>query len=148
MSQEDFESAVDDALDSLPESVVQDFESAVDDALDSLPESVVQELEAANVVILVEQEPDPDSYGHMVRHGELLGLYVGTPLDKRSTFAGFSLPDQIFVYRGHPGHGAARDRAPVRPVGAAAARARLGLIRAARLRALSPRRSRVPPRAR
>jgi predicted Zn-dependent protease with MMP-like domain len=88
----------------------EDFESAVDDALDSLPESVVQELEAANVVILVEQEPDPDSYGHMVRHGELLGLYVGTPLDKRSTFAGFSLPDQIFVYRG-PLQRVCRDRA-------------------------------------
>lgn len=72
-----------------------DFEEAVNDALDSLPEEVAAEIARANVVILVEEEPDAREHGK-----ELLGLYVGVPLDKRSTFQGYMEPDRILIFRG------------------------------------------------
>ncbi|GAB4094896.1 metallopeptidase family protein [Brachybacterium horti] len=72
-----------------------DFEEAVDDALDSLPDEIARTIAESNVVILVEEEPEPRGDGT-----ELLGLYVGIPLDRRSVFDGFREPDRIFVYRG------------------------------------------------
>lgn len=73
----------------------EDFEEAVDDALDSLPDEIARQIAEANVAILVEEEPEPRGDGT-----ELLGLYVGIPLDRRSVFDGFRVPDRIFVYRG------------------------------------------------
>lgn len=72
-----------------------DFEEAVNDALDSLPDQVAAEIARANVVILVEEEPERREAGQ-----ELLGLYVGIPLDQRSVFQGFAEPDRIVIYRG------------------------------------------------
>ena len=72
-----------------------DFEEAVNDALDSLPDEVAAEIARANVVILVEEEPERREAGQ-----ELLGLYVGIPLDQRSVFQGFAEPDRIVIYRG------------------------------------------------
>lgn len=72
-----------------------EFEEAVDDALDSLPEEVARAIAEANVVILVEEEPEHRSGGE-----ELLGLYEGIPLDRRSVFDGFREPDRIWIYRG------------------------------------------------
>lgn len=72
-----------------------DFEEAVDDALDSLPEEIAEAIARSNVVILVEEEPDPQPDGT-----KLLGLYEGIPLDHRSVFDGYAQPDRIFVYRG------------------------------------------------
>lgn len=72
-----------------------DFEEAVDDALDSLPDEIAAEIARANVVILVEEEPERREAGQ-----ELLGLYVGIPLDQRSVFQGYAEPDRIFIYRG------------------------------------------------
>lgn len=74
----------------------EDFEEAVDDALDSLPEKIARAIAEANVVILVEEEPTPEQSGGT----ELLGLYEGIPLDKRSVFQGYALPDRIFIFRG------------------------------------------------
>ncbi|GAA1489198.1 metallopeptidase family protein [Brachybacterium sacelli] len=73
-----------------------DFEEAVDDALDSLPEEVAASIAQANVAILVEEEPDRAQSGGT----ELLGLYEGIPLDQRSVFDGYAQPDRIFVFRG------------------------------------------------
>ncbi|AXK45922.1 metallopeptidase family protein [Brachybacterium saurashtrense] len=74
----------------------EDFEEAVDDALDSLPEEIARAIAEANVVILVEEEPTPEQADGR----ELLGLYEGIPLDQRSVFQGYAMPDRIFVFRG------------------------------------------------
>ncbi|MEE1618078.1 metallopeptidase family protein [Brachybacterium sp. J153] len=73
----------------------EEFEEAVDDALDSLPEEIARVIAQANVAILVEEEPDAHADGT-----ELLGLYVGIPLDQRSVFAGYAEPDRILIFRG------------------------------------------------
>ena len=69
----------------------EDFESAVEDALDLVPQELLDLMD--NVVILVEDEPegnDPD----------LLGLYDGVSLTDRGDGWGFGeLPDRIFVFR-------------------------------------------------
>lgn len=69
-----------------------EFERAVDAALDELPEPVARAIAEANVAILVEDEPPP---GMM-----LLGLYEGIPLDRRSVFDGYAQPDRIIVFSG------------------------------------------------
>lgn len=73
----------------------EDFEEAVDDALDSLPDEIAELIARSNVAILIEEEPEEHQAGH-----ELLGLYVGIPLDRRSVFTGYAEPDRIFIYRG------------------------------------------------
>jgi predicted Zn-dependent protease with MMP-like domain len=69
----------------------EEFEVAVADALDEVPEELARMMN--NVVVLVEDDApagDPD----------LLGLYEGTPLTERgSWWAAGSLPDRITVYR-------------------------------------------------
>jgi len=69
-----------------------EFEEAVGDALDSIPEELARAMD--NVVVLVEQEPPPDD-------PELLGVYDGTPLTERDGWwdAG-SLPDRITIFQG------------------------------------------------
>ncbi|MBB5830492.1 metallopeptidase family protein [Brachybacterium aquaticum] len=74
----------------------EEFEEAVDDALDSLPDEVARAIAEANVVILVEEEPSREQSAGT----ELLGLYEGIPLDRRSVFDGYRQPDRIFVFRG------------------------------------------------
>ena len=74
-----------------------DFETAVDDALDSIPADLAAAMNNVAVFIEDEYEPgpgeDPDT--------ELLGLYEGTPLTERDSWwdAG-SLPDRIVIFRG------------------------------------------------
>lgn len=69
-----------------------EFDAAVDDALDSLPDRIARAIAEANVVVLVEDEPPPGQH--------LLGLYVGIPLDRRSVFDGYAEPDRILIFRG------------------------------------------------
>ena len=57
---------------------------------------VARAIAEANVAILVEEEPTAEQS----RGAELLGLYEGVPLDRRSVFDGFRQPDRIFVFRG------------------------------------------------
>ncbi|MCI7455868.1 metallopeptidase family protein [Actinomyces urogenitalis] len=79
-----------------------DFEDAVGDALDSLPPDLAEAMD--NVVILVQDEPEPD----MLRredHDELgrptlLGLYDGVPLTERDASWSLVLPDRIFIFKG------------------------------------------------
>ena len=68
-----------------------DFDELVADALDRIPEPLAALMD--NVVVLVEQEPPPEE-------GDVLGLYVGTPLTERDSGYTFRPPDQVFVYRG------------------------------------------------
>lgn len=69
-----------------------EFEEAVGDALDSIPQELARAMD--NVVVLAEQEPPPDD-------PDLLGVYDGTPLTERDGWwdAG-SLPDRITIFQG------------------------------------------------
>jgi predicted Zn-dependent protease with MMP-like domain len=73
----------------------EEFEAAVGDALDLIPEELARLM--SNVAVLVDDEPEPGEPGAP----ELLGLYEGTPLTERDGWwdAG-SLPDRITVYKG------------------------------------------------
>ena len=75
-----------------------EFERLVAEALDSLPERFAELLD--NVVVVVEEEPSPADLDVMEdENGELLGLYRGTPMTRR-TYDSFRLPDQIAIFRG------------------------------------------------
>jgi predicted Zn-dependent protease with MMP-like domain len=69
----------------------EDFEEAVSDALDAVPEELTRMM--SNVVVLVEDDAPPED-------PDLLGLYEGTPLTERGEWWGAgSLPDRILVFR-------------------------------------------------
>jgi predicted Zn-dependent protease with MMP-like domain len=67
-----------------------DFERAVRDSLDALPDDLRAEM--SNVEVVVEQEPADGM--------PLLGLYQGVPLTRRGTAYSGVLPDKITIYRG------------------------------------------------
>jgi predicted Zn-dependent protease with MMP-like domain len=66
------------------------FEELVADALDTVPDGLIQLLD--NVVILVEAESPKGE-------PELLGLYEGYALTSRGTDYGGVLPDRIMIFR-------------------------------------------------
>ncbi|HEX5532336.1 MAG TPA: metallopeptidase family protein [Actinomycetales bacterium] len=71
----------------------EEFEEAVSDGLDLIPEELARAM--SNVVVLVEDDPPPGD-------PQLLGLYEGTPLTERGEWwAAGSLPDRITIFR-HP----------------------------------------------
>ncbi|MCY4108109.1 MAG: metallopeptidase family protein [Chloroflexi bacterium] len=76
-----------------------DFERLVDQALDSIPDWLLERLE--NVAIVVEDAPDPDDLAEMdIPPGsELYGLYIGIPLTQRNSAYSMVLPDRIVIYR-------------------------------------------------
>ena len=75
-----------------------EFERLVEEALDSLPEKFAKLLD--NVVVVVEEEPNHSDLDVMEdEHGELLGIYRGTPMTRRS-YDSFRMPDQIAIFRG------------------------------------------------
>ncbi|WP_246241803.1 metallopeptidase family protein [Flexivirga aerilata] len=70
-----------------------EFEEAVGDAFDSIPQELLDRLD--NVAITVEDEPPADG------PQGLLGLYVGVPLTQRGEGYGLgNLPDHIYIFRG------------------------------------------------
>ena len=82
-----------------------EFEEAVADALDEIPEELARAMD--NVVVLVEDDP-PEGFPQ-----DLLGLYEGTPLTERGTWwAAGALPDRITVFR-RPTLAVCRDREQV-----------------------------------
>ena len=70
---------------------LEEFEDAVRDALDEIPEELAAQMD--NVVVLVEDDaPDDDP--------ELLGIYEGVPLTERDGgWAAGALPDRITIFR-------------------------------------------------
>jgi predicted Zn-dependent protease with MMP-like domain len=67
------------------------FEEAVVDALDQIPEELAALMD--NVVVLVEDDPPSDE-------PDLLGLYEGVALTDRGNSWGLGdLPDRIFIFR-------------------------------------------------
>lgn len=69
-----------------------EFETAIGDALDLIPDDLARLM--SNVAVLVADEPPDDE-------PELLGLYEGVPLTERDGWwdAG-SLPDRITIFKG------------------------------------------------
>lgn len=74
----------------------EEFEDAVADALDEIPQDLLDRLE--NVVFLIEDEPTPEQ---KPEHADLLGLYVGVPLPARmDSYLYGSMPDRIYLFQG------------------------------------------------
>ncbi|ABY24820.1 hypothetical cytosolic protein [Renibacterium salmoninarum ATCC 33209] len=90
-----------DLLASLPrfgryEMSLEDFEAAVDDAVDQIPAVLAAVIN--NVAIVVEEHyiPTADEDPHLV----LLGLYQGVPLTERTEWSDAgNLPDKISIFR-------------------------------------------------
>jgi predicted Zn-dependent protease with MMP-like domain len=78
-----------------------DFERAVGEALDSLPERFTRLIE--NVAIVVEEEPTDEDYESVENDedpdSEILGIYRGVALTERGQDAPL-MPDEIAVFRG------------------------------------------------
>src|SRR5579859_3767016 len=73
-----------------------EFEEAVDAALDRIPRSLSEHMDNVVVFIADRYEPGPHDDPHTV----LLGLYEGIPLTERDQwYAAGSLPDRITIYR-------------------------------------------------
>jgi predicted Zn-dependent protease with MMP-like domain len=68
---------------------LEEFEDAVRDALDLIPEGLARQID--NVVVLVEDDAPADD-------PELLGLYEGVALTERAEYSG-ALPDRISLFR-------------------------------------------------
>jgi predicted Zn-dependent protease with MMP-like domain len=67
-----------------------DFERAVEEAVESLPEDLRAAM--SNLELVIEDEPPAGQ--------PLLGLYEGVPLTRRSSWYGGVPPDKISIYRG------------------------------------------------
>lgn len=67
-----------------------EFEEAVNDALDELPQELLDHVE--NCLLFIEPESPEDM-------PPLLGLYEGIPLTERDTHYAGALPDRIYIYR-------------------------------------------------
>lgn len=83
----------------------EQFERAVEDALDTVPERFWEQLE--NVIFVVEDEPREEQLAGSTDDNasyaddELLGLYDGTPLTERDSYYGTGeLPDVITIFKG------------------------------------------------
>ena len=75
------------------------FEELVDRALRSLPEDIAERLH--NIVVMVEDWPTPeqlDGVG-LQRRQQLLGLYQGVPLTRRTSGYNMVLPDRITIFQ-------------------------------------------------
>jgi predicted Zn-dependent protease with MMP-like domain len=78
----------------------EEFEQFVIDALDSLPEAILEHLE--NVDVVIEDWPTREHFDEqgLDANGTLLGLYEGVPHIDRSSAYGLVLPDKITIFRG------------------------------------------------
>lgn len=78
-----------------------EFETLVEEAIDSLPDEFADLLE--NIVIVVEQEPSEEDLEVLEEQSdsdELLGIYRGVSRARRTFDMLPTLPDQIAIFRG------------------------------------------------
>jgi predicted Zn-dependent protease with MMP-like domain len=76
-----------------------EFESLVEEALEGLPPQFADLLD--NVAVVVEEEPSDEDLDVLDDpHGELLGIYRGVSLTRRTHDMLPMLPDQIAIFRG------------------------------------------------
>ncbi|KFI68841.1 putative Zn metallo-peptidase [Bifidobacterium magnum] len=75
-----------------------DFDAAVEEALASVPPRFQQALD--NIAIVTAKEPTAAQLSEAHTHGgELLGLYQGVPLPRRTTAYAGVLPDKITIFQ-------------------------------------------------
>ncbi len=75
-----------------------EFEQAVQAALDSVPEEFARYLE--NVMIEVQARPDPKLLREHDVPPDLLGLYIGRPLEEQGPdMLHSTLPDRILIFQ-------------------------------------------------
>ena len=75
-----------------------EFEAVVEEALEELPEQFASLLD--NIAVVVEEEPSDEDLDILDEDAnELLGIYRGTPMTRR-THDMMLLPDQIAIFRG------------------------------------------------
>lgn len=73
------------------------FEDLAGEALDSLPEELLDQM--SNVEVVVEDLPGVEVEGDLLGGEGLLGLYVGIPLTERSEAYWGVLPDRIYLFQ-------------------------------------------------
>ena len=80
----------------------EQFETAVQDAIDSIPDEFLDELE--NVAIMLADEPEDEDFdgdGLFTEEGDLLGLYDGISIAERGDDYGYGdYPDTITIFKG------------------------------------------------
>ena len=80
----------------------EEFEAAVQDALDSIPDEFLDELD--NVAFMLADEPDEEDFlgdGLYTEGGELMGLYSGIAMTDRGDYYGYGeYPDTITIFKG------------------------------------------------
>ena len=80
----------------------EEFEAAVGNALDAIPDELAAEMD--NVVVLVRDEPEPELLTEADYDADglptLLGLYDGVPLTERDDAWSMALPDRIHIFKG------------------------------------------------
>lgn len=82
----------------------EEFEGAIQDALDAMPQQFLDELE--NVVIMAQDEPEDwqleeDVDGLYTEDGDMLGLYDGVSIYERGADYGMGdYPDCITIFKG------------------------------------------------
>ncbi len=74
-----------------------EFDRAVEAALDSIPDEFHEYLD--NVMVEVRDRPDAELMRREEVPGDLLGLYMGTPLENKGVEGGALLPDRILIFR-------------------------------------------------
>lgn len=74
-----------------------EFDRAVQEAVDSVPEEFRPYLD--NVMIEVRGSPDKRFMAEHDVPDDLLGLYVGTPIEDRVLGGDEPMPDRIFIFR-------------------------------------------------
>lgn len=78
----------------------EEFEHAVQDGIDAIPDRFLRELD--NVAIVIADVPSPEQKRIMELRGDddLLGLYEGIPLtDRGESYGGLVLPDKITIFK-------------------------------------------------
>jgi len=77
----------------------EEFDTVIEEALDELPDDIQEAIE--NLEIMVEDYPPPEIRTEMgLGKRELLGLYTGISLNKRSpTWYSHVLPDRIYLFK-------------------------------------------------
>ncbi len=77
----------------------EEFEDCVNEALDSLPDEILDLMDNIEVHV-VDRPTRRQAASVALNDGELLlGLYVGVPLNHRDTNYGNVLPDRVLIFR-------------------------------------------------
>ncbi|MGD8452243.1 MAG: metallopeptidase family protein [Phycisphaerae bacterium] len=73
------------------------FDRAVEEALAEVPDEFKPYLD--NVVVEVWERPDPRRLGQEDAPPDLLGLFVGLPLEEQGPELGHALPNRVLIFR-------------------------------------------------